>query len=108
MAFKGRLREDIYLIGPDSDKIVGSKLPSNRQVLNVLFHYLCNVKINLHNSASLVIKEIELFWGRARIPTRDQKHSIKKLEDLHRDGEICKVQKGVHSHNNRNKSLLAN
>lgn len=49
-----------------SNQIVGCKLPSNRQVLSVLFFYMREVNLNLHQSAILVIQEAIIFWRKAR------------------------------------------
>lgn len=78
-----RDRTQIYLIGDDLNQIIGSKLPSNLQVLKVLFYNLRKVKLNLRESASLVIKEVLVFWEKARIPVKDIQRCIEKLEKLH-------------------------
>lgn len=74
---------NIYLIGSVQNQIIGSKLPSNRQVITVLFYNLREVKLNLRESAKLVIKETVIFWEKARIHTREQHHCISKLEALY-------------------------
>lgn len=91
MASNIHLRENIYLIGNYSQQIVGSKLPSNKEVLSVLFYNLRRVKLNLRNSARLVIQEVIIFWEKARIPVRDVKHCIDKLEAMY--GEWRTLQK---------------
>jgi hypothetical protein len=75
----------IFLIGDDLNQIIGSKLPSNTQVLKVLFYNLRKVKLNIRQSASLVIKETIVFWEKARIPTRDIPRCIDKLECLYNE-----------------------
>ncbi|KAL4103442.1 hypothetical protein QTP88_018819 [Uroleucon formosanum] len=91
MALKNNLRENIYLIGCITNQIIGCKLPSNRQVLSVLFFNLRKVNLNLHDSAALVIRETCIFWDKARIPTRDFQHCSKKLKLIYE--EWRKLQK---------------
>lgn len=78
-----RGHNNIYLIGSVQNQIIGSKLHSNRQVITVLFYNLREVKLNLRESAKLVIKETVIFWEKARIHTREQHHCISKLEALY-------------------------
>lgn len=56
----------IFLVGSIFNQIVGSKLPSIKQVLSVLFYNMHVVKLNLHESSKLVIKEVIIFWEKAR------------------------------------------
>jgi len=78
-----RMTDRIYLIGYAESQIVGAKLPSNIQVLRVLFSNMRKVKLNLRLSATLVVKEVEIFWEKARIPVRKLQRSIEKLEYLY-------------------------
>jgi len=55
------------------------------------FFNLRKVNLNLHDSAALVIREINIFWAKARIPTRDFQHCSKKLELIYE--EWRKLQK---------------
>jgi len=41
------------------------------------------VKLNLRDSARISIQEVHVFWGKARIPTKNEKDAITKLEKLH-------------------------
>ncbi|KAE9533666.1 hypothetical protein AGLY_009015 [Aphis glycines] len=77
------LREKIYLINNHSNKISGSKLPSNLQVLKTLFFNLRVVNLNLRESARLIVREVLIFWEKARIPVRLEKHCISKVESLY-------------------------
>ncbi|XP_050530606.1 uncharacterized protein LOC126899603 [Daktulosphaira vitifoliae] len=81
----------IYLIGYMSNQIVGSKLPSNKQVLCVLFYNMRVVNLNVHDSASLVYNEIEIFWQKTRIPIKKKCHSVKKIQSIY--NEWRKLQK---------------
>ena len=58
----------VYLIGHYTHQIVGNKLPSNKQVLQVLFFNMREVKLSLRESAALTIKETSIFCDKARIP----------------------------------------
>lgn len=73
-------RQTIYLIGSMDNQILGSKLPSLRDCMKVLFFNMRVVKINLSESAYLVIDECTIFWKKARIPTKDRADCMKKLK----------------------------
>lgn len=90
-----KLRKDshIPLVGTVSCQIVGSKLPSNRQVLRVLFYNVRVVNLTMKESADLVIQEVAIFWQKARIPMRQSFHCVKKLLTLYEDWK--KIQKNV-------------
>lgn len=85
MALSCTLRSNIYLIGTEANQILGCKLPSNKQVLQVLFYNMRCVKLNLHESSRLVISEVLVFWQKARIPYRETQHCICKLEALYKE-----------------------
>lgn len=70
----------IYLIGSMNNQILGSKLPTLRDCMKVLFYNMRIVKINLSESAYLVIDECTIFWKKARIPTKDRADCMKKLK----------------------------
>jgi len=50
-----RTHDEVYLVGNVNNHIVGRKLPSIKQVLSVLFYNLRHVKLNLRESARLVL-----------------------------------------------------
>lgn len=89
-----RQADSLYLLDHVESQIIGSKLPSNGQALRVLFFNMRKVNLDLRSSAHLVIKEIEVFWQKARIPTKIYQHSIEKLEALYNEwkmlGKSCK------------------
>ncbi|XP_055838250.1 uncharacterized protein LOC129906492 [Episyrphus balteatus] len=85
MALAANTREKIFLVGYPSHQITGCKLPSNRQVLSTLFFNLRIVKLNLKESARLVIREVLIFWEKARIQTKYEKDAIVKLEKLYNE-----------------------
>lgn len=89
-------KEKLYLLEHDESQIIGAKLPSNGQVLRVLFYNLRKVRLNLRSSAHLAVKEVEVLWEKARIPTRKFQRSIEKLELLYQEWKAlqksCKRQ----------------
>lgn len=91
MACKRKLRTNLYLIGSETSQISGSKLPSNRQVLQVFFYNIRCVNLTVRESARLAIDETVIFWQKARIPTRDPQHCVAKLEAIY--NEWRKLQK---------------
>lgn len=78
-----RGREKLYLLEYDETQIIGAKLPSNAQVLRVLFYNMRKVKLELRASASLVMKEVEVLWNKARIPIRAVNKCVSKVESLY-------------------------
>lgn len=78
-------RNRVFLVGSMDYQITGSKLPSQKNCLSVLFYNLRIVKLNLHESAALVVDECLIFWKKARIPTQDPSNIIKKLKKLYDD-----------------------
>lgn len=80
---QSRSKDKIFLVGYPIHQITGCKLPSNRQVLCVLFYNLRTVKLSVRESAKLTIREVFIFWGKARIPTKHEQDAITKLENLH-------------------------
>lgn len=86
-------RQKIFIVGVMKNQILGSKLPSKKDVLSVLFFNMRMVKLTLKDSISLVIDECLIFWKKARIPTRDRCHCLKQLKKLYeelRNLEKCK------------------
>lgn len=79
--------DDVYLVGKISHQIVGSKLPSNKEVLSVLFYNSRKVRLTLRESASLLYDEVSVFWQKARIPTRKKDRCIKVFQNLHHEWE---------------------
>lgn len=73
-------RKTIYLIGSTDNQILGSKLPTLRDCMKVLFFNMRIVKMNLSESAYLAIDECIIFWKKARIPIKDRADCMKKLK----------------------------
>ena len=57
-----RNNDTIYLLGHYESNITGSKLPSVKQVLRVLFFNIRVVKLNLRKSATLSTQKAIIFW----------------------------------------------
>ena len=80
-------------------QITGAKLPSNGQVLRVLFYNMRKVNLLLRPSDNLVIKEVEVFWEKPRIPTKKLQRSIENLESLSTEWKnlqkCCKRRTGL-------------
>lgn len=91
MASNTRKSTEIYLIGTYESQIIGNKLPSNKQVLSVLFYNIKQVKLTVDNSVDLTIKETLVFWEKARIPTKQFSKCGKKLKSLYE--ELRNLQK---------------
>lgn len=76
-------RPKLFLVGAMNSQITGSKLPSKRNCLSVLFFNMRIVKMSLNDSAALVIDECLIFWKKARIPTQDRLNCIRKLKKMY-------------------------
>lgn len=83
----------IDLIGKTSHNITGAKLPSNKQVLQVLFYNMRFVRLSAKESANLAIAATKLFWQQARIPVRDDHKCAEKLLKLYENWKA--IQKTV-------------
>lgn len=81
------------MIGRTSHQIVGAKLPSNRQVLQVLFQnirFVYMYKGEVEVSAKLALQAVMLFWEQARIPTRRIDKCQEKLVELYNKWVVIK------------------
>lgn len=76
-------KKEIFLIGDVKHQIAGSKLPSNGQVLAVLFYNIREVNLSVNESANLTIRECIIYWEKARIPTKSLPNCVKKLVNLY-------------------------
>ncbi|CAG9793804.1 unnamed protein product [Diatraea saccharalis] len=76
-------KKEIFLIGDIKYQITGSKLPSNGQVLAVLFYNIREVNLSINESANLTIRECIIYWEKARIPTKSLPNCVKKLVSLY-------------------------
>lgn len=86
---------DVFLVGKCKEHILGSKLPSKRQVLQMLYYHIRINKLQINKSARLVIDEVLQFWNRARLPTLSEDNCFNKLKKLYND--LRNVQKNSKS-----------
>ncbi|KYM95557.1 hypothetical protein ALC62_13797 [Cyphomyrmex costatus] len=74
-----------FLVGELKSSIDGDQLPSNGQVLRVLFYNMLftNPREKIRVSAKSVIEQVKVFWERVRLPVKkkEQKFSA-DLENL--------------------------
>ena len=77
------LRKKIFLVGYKQPQIIGRKLPTNLQALQVLFFWIRHYKLTIRESATLVVREVSLFWHKANIPIQKECRCIDKLVNLH-------------------------
>lgn len=89
-----KVLKDIFIVGGVDCQIIGNKLSSKKQVLKVLFFYLRHSKLNLHDSALLVAKEVLLFWDKGGIPTQTLQKCTEKIEKLHSAWRLLQKGKG--------------
>lgn len=82
---KKRHRSDdiVFLVGKCNSDLLGAKLPSMQQVLQVLFYKLRVAKINMKQSLQSTIDQVIPFWEKAGIPMIINISCIKKLRKLH-------------------------
>lgn len=72
----------IPLIGFEESQILGSKLPTIKQVLQVFFYYYNSTGNNIRGSATSATRQAIVFWEKAKISIRKEQHCIEKLEKL--------------------------
>ena len=75
-----RKETDVWIIGPCSDSLSQTKLPTIRQVLS-LFFYLHKVEMKtVRDSSRAAVRATLHLWEKARIPTTIERNAIEKLE----------------------------
>ena len=72
----------MLLIGSTSTEIVGSKLPSNRQILSRFLQLHRLESKTIQDSAKTTTQELLVFWEKARVATRQQYHITSKVNKL--------------------------
>lgn len=84
---KKRLRSEqkIFLVGECESVILGAKLPSMKQVLQLLFYKMRHENLTLESSMKYTIGATIEFWKKAKIPTAQEKNCIKKLKNLYEE-----------------------
>lgn len=76
-------KKSAFLVGVLNHQINGPKLPSNRQVLSVLFFNTRVRSLSFRESSKLAIGECVKYWEKAGIPTRKLQHCSKNLSKLY-------------------------
>jgi len=64
-----RNKSKIDFIGHFCSEITGSKLPSNKQVLQVLFFHSRKEDLTVKESIHTAVEKVVVFWDKAGIPT---------------------------------------
>lgn len=89
-----RSKTEINLVGQPCANILGTKLPSKKQVLKMFFYGTRIRGLKNEDSADLVTDTVMIFWRQAFIPTK-YKHDVKKkVLSLHGEWEV--LQKSTH------------
>ncbi|KAJ8672175.1 hypothetical protein QAD02_003434 [Eretmocerus hayati] len=81
----GSERENIFLIGSSSNEFTGSNLPTNMQVMGVLFHKIRHLSLSLDESARLVVEDVVRLWDDHCSLTQDKRRCRSKLYKLYLD-----------------------
>lgn len=88
-----KLRSDgieIFLVGKCENEILGAKLPSIKQALQVFFHKLRIEKSDIKTSAQFAIDLVTPFWDKARIPIQTKQNCAQKLEKFYKQWTLLK------------------
>jgi hypothetical protein len=80
-----RKEDEIFLVGATAAEIVGSKLPSIRQVLSRVFYEIRHNKLKARDGATVTVNEVLKFWERARIPTRKKQKCVDKVIEVYNE-----------------------
>lgn len=74
---------DVYLIGPPAEEIHCSRLPTNQQVLQLLFYRIKSSRSTIREKATLVAKEVQEIWNKTEIPTSSLRNVVERIMNLH-------------------------
>lgn len=99
--YKLRSTSEIYLVGYEEFQVLGCKLPSIRQTLQVFFYNHRSVKLNIRQSATLTIQEISIFWDKAKIPIRKMERKFILNGHL-----FLKIKVDIQIHKNHVRKIL--
>ena len=83
MAAKTRSSQHVWLIGFPTDKIIGAKLPSGRDVMRFFIKHREN-KCTTRESAHTTYDELIKIWDQCRIPVKSKRDIIDKIEKLYK------------------------
>ena len=82
MAAKTRSSQHVWLIGFPTDGILGSKLPSGRDVLRFFIQHREH-KCTIRESAHATYDELIKIWNRCRLPVKSKRDIIDKIERIY-------------------------
>lgn len=100
------LRRNLFLIRKTISSLNSKKLPTNKEVLQFLYHHSRNFNKSIDDSCSIVIREVIGIWSGAAIPTQITSRCMNKLKNLHT--EYRNVQKHVDRTNKTEEGDLSN
>lgn len=98
-----RSQTNVYLLGNTVSELTGSKLPSLRMTLGLFFHYHEELKLTVRESSTATIRNVAVFWQKARIPMRDSQNCSTKLEKKFEEWQLLKKNKGRQSATQRDR-----
>lgn len=107
MSLGPSLRQNVYLIGDVDVQIYGNKLPSQMQVLKVLLYNLREVNLTLRESAKLVLREVKIFWNKARLPTRKDCRCVDEILKLHEKWRSLQKHRERESNREKEQNLFS-
>ena len=94
MAAKTHNSQHVRLIGFPTDKIIGAKLPSGRDVMRFLIKHRKN-KCTTRESAHTNYDELIKIRHQCRIPVKSKRDSIDKIEKLYKQQQ--QLSKSIHA-----------
>ena len=83
-----RSKQHVWLIGDPLENILGTKLPSGRDVMRNLVHYHRVKNVNIQDAANRVYTQIIPMWEKARIPAKAKQDVIIKIKDLYNERQL--------------------
>ena len=84
---------EIWFLGSQINKRIGSKLPSKREMLSVFFYHHITEKNTIRESATVVSDIILEFWNKAGIFFKSKKILIPVIEIEHKTWKNLKKSK---------------
>lgn len=72
----------IYILNETIPEILGSKLPSKKEVLQLLLHHTTVSNLEIKVAAKKIVDPILYFWSGAEIPTMEPHNIVKKIVKL--------------------------
>lgn len=95
MSLAHRNRDHIFLIGDTTSQFIANRLPTNKQVLQVLIYNIQHLKKSKRESLTSVVKQIKDSWNEASIPMQADHRVQKKLDLLYNEYFSVKKNKNL-------------